>query len=403
MEIFGFKISREKKQEERSESVNDVLSLLFAQGTNNISAMQLSTVYRCTDLISNTVALMDLQLMKDAGGHLIPDKQHPIYFTFSKQPNRYMTRFTFMKAIVVNMLLKGNAYCYVNRDSKGNADSVSLLDFNDVNVDVNEQNNTVNYFYKGKLLPYENVIHIKNMSYDGITGVSTITAATNTLSTAGAAENHSNKFFKEGANIQGIVTTVNKMTAAQMEEFKQSWRTAYGDSKTGGMAFISGGVDVKPVSVSPSDAQLLETRQFNVIEICRFFGVSPIMAFDLTKAGYNNSETASLTFLQETIQPIIEKIELEFWKTVLKPSEKEHYEFKFNTNDFLKVDKTTTASYYSQLFQMGVMTTNEVRGKLGLPAVEGGDKVFIQSNVVPNNYFERNELKQDNILKMQEN
>lgn len=399
MNIFGFNISR-NKPEIRSNDSEEALSLLFGNSSATNNSMHLSTVYRCTDLISNTVALMDLQLMHNVDNHLIPDKKHPIYYVISKQPNKYMTRFSLMKSIVMSMLLKGNAYCYVNRDKKGNAESISYLDANDINVDINEITNTVNYFYKGKLIPYENVIHIKNISYDGLTGISTIAAASQTLQTSTAAENHSQKFFKEGANIQGIVSTVNKMTDAQLAAFKKSWRDAYGDSKSGGMAFISGGVDVKPVSISPSDAQLIETRQFNVIEICRFFGVSPIMAFDLSKSSYNNSETASLSFLQETIQPILEKIELELWKTLLKPSEKEAYEFKFNTEDFLKVNKVTQASYYSQLFNMGAMTTNEIRARIGLPAVDGGDKIFIQSNVVPNNYFENNELKQDNILKM---
>lgn len=399
MKIFGYEINK-TKQEQRE--YVDHISLLFNGNGMNTSAMRLSAVYRCADLISNTVALMDLQLIKDVNGYKLPDKNHPIYFVFSKQPNSYMTRFTLIKSMVLSMLLKGNAYCYINRDKRGNVESLSLLDASQVDVKVDEIKGTVSYSCRGRGLDYENVIHLKNISYDGLTGISTIQSAGLTLETSTSAEQHANRFFKEGANLQGIVTTQAKMSPQQTEEFKQSWRAAYGDGKTGGMAFISGGVDVKPISISPTDAQLLETRQFNVIEICRFFGVSPIMAFDLTKAGYNNAETSSLAFLQETIQPILEKIELELWKTVLKPSEKAVYDFKFNVDDFMKVDKTTTASYYSQLFNMGVMTTNEVRAKLGMPEVENGDKVFIQTNVVPNDYFDNNELKQDNRLKMKD-
>lgn len=396
MKIFGYNLTL-KKGETRSIN-NDPLQMLFGSYTSGSKDMQLSTVYRCVDLISNTVAQMDFRLL-NITSNPIPEYNNPLYNILCKTPNRYMTRFMFMKTIVMNMLLKGNAYVHINRDERGNVINMVILDNSKMVVQV--INEKLIYTYDGSNLDNDNVVHIRNISYDGITGVSTINAAHLTLDSATASEIHSNNFFAKGANLAGILTTSVNLNDGQKEQMLKSWQANYGGTNGGGVAILSGNMEYKPISVNPRDAQLLETRQYNVIEICRFFGVSPIMAFDLSNSSYQNAEASSLSFLQETIQPILEKIELEFWKVALKPSEKARYDIRFNTEDYLKIDKDSLATYYSKLFQMGALTTNELREKLGLPRIIEGDTAFIQANVVPIDFHKTNpdQFKIDNNLK----
>ena len=105
----------------------------------------------------------------------------------------------------------------------------------------------------------------------------------------------------------------DSLTGKQKVDLKTSWQTAFSPT-TGtpnGVAVLEGNMDFQPITVNPADAQLLETRQFNVIDICRFFGVSPVKAFDLSKSSYSTVEATQLAFLTDTLSPLLEKIELE--------------------------------------------------------------------------------------------
>jgi len=140
-------------------------------------------------------------------------------------------------------------------------------------------------------------------------------------------------------------------------------------------------MDFQPITVNPSDAQLLETREFNVIDICRFFGVSPVKAFDLSKSSYSTVEATQLAFLTDTLSPLLEKIELEFERKLYKPSERNTIDVRFDTSVLLRADKASLASYYNTLFQIGVITPNEIRKALDMEAIENGDKAFVQVNI----------------------
>ena len=140
-------------------------------------------------------------------------------------------------------------------------------------------------------------------------------------------------------------------------------------------------MEFKPITVNPSDAQLLETRQFNVIDICRFFGVSPVKAFDLTHSSYSTVEATNLSFLTDTLSPLLEKLELEFERKLYKPSEKETIDVRFDTSRLLRADKQSLATYYSTLFNIGVVSCNEIRREIDLPYIEGGDSHFVQVNL----------------------
>ena len=140
-------------------------------------------------------------------------------------------------------------------------------------------------------------------------------------------------------------------------------------------------MEFKPITVNPSDAQLLETRQFNVIDICRFFGVSPVKAFDLSKSSYSTVEATNLSFLTDTLSPLLEKIELEFERKLYKPSEKANIDVRFDTSRLLRADKQSLASYYNTLFNIGVVSCNDIRKEIDLPYIEGGDAHFVQVNL----------------------
>lgn len=118
-----------------------------------------------------------------------------------------------------------------------------------------------------------------------------------------------------------------------------------------------------------------------MIDICRFFGVSPVKAFDLSKSSYSTVEATELAFLTDTLAPLLEKIELEFERKLYKPSEKDNIDVRFDTATLLRADKAALSSYYQTLFNIGVISPNEIRKELDLPSVEYGDNTFVQVNI----------------------
>ena len=385
MSLFSW-FKKEKPVEERS-MFGDYLLYNSASTYANNKAMLLSAVYRCTEVISDSVAQLPLEPYRiDSDGCKIKFTSHPTYNLLNREPNKNMSKFTFLKTMVVSMLLTGNAYALIDRDEKGNAKALYYIPTELVTI-LKPQNitDTISYSITGMKNVVEdcNMIHILNFTSDGYEGVSTLTYARKTLGLAMDAEANAEGFFKGGANVAGILKSNAPLTTKQKESLKSSWNSAF-NGNTGtpnGVAVLDADLDFQAVTVNPSDAQLLETRQFNVIDICRFFGVSPVKAFDLTKSSYNTIEQMQLAFLTDTLQPLLEKFEGEFQRKLYKPSEKDNVVVRFSTAPLLRADKQSQANYYNTLFQMGVMTINEIRQELDLPHLENGNTSFVQVNV----------------------
>ena len=291
-----------------------------------------------------------------------------------------------MKTLITSVLLNGNGYALIERDNKGNATKLKLIPSELVTISrVDPLKEKIMYNVVGinQLIEPVNMIHILNFSYDGITGISTLQHARNTLGLASDSEAHAEGFFKGGANLAGIIKVQSSLTPKQKLDIKESWQATFSPvtGTPNGVAVLEGNMDFQPITVNPADAQLLETRQFNVIDICRFFGVSPVKAFDLSKSSYSTVEGTQLAFLTDTLNPLLEKIELEFERKLYKPSERSSIDVRFDTSVLLRADKSSQASYYNTLFQIGVITPNEIRKALDLEPLDNGDKSFVQVNV----------------------
>ena len=385
---MNFKFWKKNKPEERASAVfGDYLLYNTASSYANNKAMLLSAVYRCVEVISDSIAQLPCEPYRiDSDGCKIKFTKHPTYNLLNREPNQNMSKFTFMKTMVVSMLLTGNAYALIERDERGNAKALYYIPTELVTI-LKPQTitDTISYSITGMKNVVEdcNMIHILNFTSDGYEGISTLAYARKTLGLAMDAEANAEGFFKGGANVAGILKCNSPLTTKQKESLKSSWNSAFNGS-TGtpnGIAVLDADLDFQSVTVNPSDAQLLETRQFNVVDICRFFGVSPVKAFDLSKSSYNTIEQMQLAFLTDTLQPLLEKIECEFQRKLYKPSEKDNITVRFSTAPLLRADKQSQANYYNTLFQMGVMTINEIRRELDLPHLENGDTSFVQVNV----------------------
>lgn len=349
-------------------------------------AMLLSTVYRCVDVISDSVAQLPLEPYKvSKSDYKVKLKNHPSYWILNKEPNNKMSRFTFMKTLVVSTLLRGDGYAYIERDNNGDVKALHYIDSYRVTLK-EEPDGTLSYSITGfkNQVSDRDMIHIINFTYDGIHGVSTLTHAANSLGLASDSEAHASGFFRGGANLAGILKVNSSLNDQQKQNLKQSWQNAFGVSSgtPNGVAVLEGNMEYTPITVDPVSAQLIENRAFNVVDLCRFFNVSPVKAFDLSNSSYSTVEATRLAFLTDTLAPLLEKIELEFERKLFKPNEKFKIDVRFDTSALLRTDKAAEAEYLNKLFNMGAISVNELRRNIDLPPIEEGDNHFLQANLM---------------------
>ena len=363
-----------------------ICNVISAYGStySDKKAMTLPTVYRCVECISDAVAQLPIEILKVTGkGYKKLATSHPAYWLLNKEPSKYMSRFMLMKSMVVAMHLKGNAYVRVVRDYDGNAIWLEFLHPDNVTIVDNEWGHIIAYAHPryGWIEPSD-MIHVPNHSNDGEHGVSTLRHAFSTLKLSYEGDEHARKFFESGASLSGVVTVNHVLTQSQKDDFLRKWNAKMAGGGNS-VALLEADMDYKPISVNPADAQLLETRKYSSVDICRFFGVSPQKVYDMSAASYASVEISQLAFLTDTLQPLLYKIELEFERKLFLPKDKFKYVVSFDTSVILRTDKGALAEYYTKMYNLGVLTTNDIRKQLDLEPVDKGDQVFIQSNLVP--------------------
>lgn len=383
----------ERARKANQSSVFGALSFGGGSTYTQEKSLKLSAVYCAVEMISNGIAQLPFEpYALDNDGYKTKMIKHPLWHILNCQPNARMTRHTFIKTMVTSVLLTGNAYAYIERDESGKV--VKGLHYIPTSyvtiVPPNRLDEPVKYQVVGLngVIPHTDMIHLLNYSQDGVIGISTLQHAAMTLGLAMDSEVHATNFFQSGAAVSGIISVDAALTDKQKRDIKSSWQQAFGShhgGQTNGVAVLEGSMKYNPITINPTDAQLLESRQFNIPEIARFFLINPCKLFDLSHANYNTLEATNLSFLTDTLQPMMNKIEMEFERKLFPTEQHANREIRFDVSALLRTDKAGLANYYRAMWNISAMTTNEVRKAEGLPKIEGGDTGFVPVNLMPIN------------------
>ena len=383
-----------KKPKEQEQRQLDYIStygeaLPFTQLMTNYSAMNISAVYRAVEIISDSVAMLPIQIKDKDATHNEEMKNHPLNIVFNQN---LLSRYNLIKLLVQSVLLKGNGFAYIHRAQDGTAIGLTFLEASDVTINYNKQKGELYYLcniVSPKKIEPINMIHLVKNSYDGVNGLSVLSYAARSLKLAGNTENSANSFFTNGCNLSGVLTVQGQLNDKQREQIRNSWNQAYANGGNG-LAILQGNMEYKPIQLNAADSQMLESRQFNVTDIARFFGISPVLLGDLTHTSFGTLEAVQQMFLLHTLQPYITLIEEEFTRKLFKSSEKNMY-VNLDETAMLKTDKTALADYYTKLLEKGVLCVNEVRKELGYSNIEGGDKHLIAYTKIEDNVINKNE------------
>lgn len=359
---------------------------------NEHTAMQMTAVYSCVRILSETLAGLPLHVYRynDSGGK---EKylKHPLYKLLHDEPNPEMTSFAFRETLMSHLLLWGNAYAQIIRNARGEVIALYPLMPNKMTVD-RDSKGRLFYLYSRTsddaptlgddsqvyLAPSE-VLHIPGLGFDGLIGYSPIAMAKNAVGLAIATEEYGAKFFANGAAPGGVLE--HPGTIKDPQKVKESWNAAYqGSQNAHRVAVLEEGMKYQPIGISPEQAQFLETRKFQINEIARIFRVPPHMLADLEKSSFSNIEQQSLEFVKYTLDPWVVRWEQSMCRALLMESEKPIVFIKFNVDGLLRGDYVSRMSGYATARQNGWMSANDIRELENLdriPAEFGGDLYLI--------------------------
>ena len=359
------------------------------------SAMQMTAVYSCVRILSEAIAGLPVHLYRyDGSGGKEKATTHPLYFLLHDEPNPEMTSFVFRETLMTHLLLWGNAYAQIIRNGKGEVVALYPLMPNRMTVD-RDADGHLYYEYQTsqdeahtmdgsrvRLLPSD-VLHIPGLGFDGLMGYSPIAMAKNAIGMAIACEEYGAKFFANGATPGGILE--HPGVVKDPERVRESWNSAFGGSANANkVAVLEEGMKYTPISISPEQAQFLETRKFQINEIARIFRIPPHMIGDLEKSSFSNIEQQSLEFVKYTLDPWVFRWEQSMQRALLSMDEKKEYFFKFNVDGLLRGDYQSRMNGYATGRQNGWMSANDIRELENLdriPEEEGGDLYLINGNM----------------------
>ena len=361
---------------------------------NERSAMQMTAVYSCVRILSEAVAGLPLHLYRYTdNGNTEKVVDNPLYFLLHDEPNPEMTSFLFRETLMTHLLLWGNAYAQIIRNGKGEVMSLYPLMPNRMSVDRDDKGNLF-YLYQvtesdapslkqGNVRLYpSDVLHIPGLGFDGLVGYSPIAMAKNAIGLAIATEEYGAKFFANGATPGGLLEYPG--TVKNPEAVRDSWNKGFSGNNSHKVAILEEGMKYTPISISPNEAQFLETRKFQIDEIARIFRVPPHMVGDLDRSSFSNIEQQSLEFVKYTLEPWLVRWEQSLVRALIPQKDKSNYFIKFNVDGLLRGDYQGRMSGYAIARQNGWMSANDIRELENLdriPSDEGGDLYLINGNM----------------------
>ena len=360
------------------------------------SAMQMTAVYSCVRILAEAIAGLPVHLYRyrDDGGK---EKAiyHPLYRLLHDEPNPEMSSFVFRETLMTHLLLWGNAYAQIIRNGRGEVIALYPLMPNKMTVDRDDKGQLF-YRYQmstdeagGKnetvILSPSDVLHVPGLGFDGLVGYSPIAMAKNAIGLAIATEEYGSKFFANGASPSGVLE--HPGTIKDPERLRESWQNTFGGSRNSNkIAVLEEGLKFTPISISPNEAQFLETRKFQINEIARIFRVPPHMIGDLEKSSFSNIEQQSLEFVKYTLDPWVIRWEQSIHRALLTDDEKKAYFFKFNVEGLLRGDYQSRMNGYAVGIQNGFLSPNDVRDleQMDLiPEELGGNLYLTNGNMCP--------------------
>ena len=347
------------------------------------TALRSTVVLACVRVLSSSVAGLPLHLYRRLpnGGKEIA-REVPLYRILHDRPNGWQTSYEWREQIMLHLLTHGQAF--VEIAGAGPATQLIVLHPSRMQVERIE-NGRLRYRYREDrgtetIYSQDAIMHLRWLSDDGVNGMVPVELARDAIGLARACEIHGASYFGNGARPGVVLSTDSTISAETAEALRNNWERMHrGSERAHRTAVLQGGL--KPIELGGGnlqESQYLETRRFAVEEICRVYGVPPHLVGDLTRSSFSNIEQQSLDFVNNGLMPWLRRIELAIGRDLIAD---DSIFAEFDTRGSLRADAAGRGSYYNTLWNLGVLSVNEIRALENLNPVDGGDVRFVQLNM----------------------
>jgi HK97 family phage portal protein len=350
------------------------------------TALNLSAVWACVKILGDSVGVLPFSVLQKQDGKRILRNDHPVFPLLHDRPNAYQTPIDFKSYLMKCVLLTGNAFVLISRE-RGAVVALRPIPPHQVQVDTSggELKYTITLKSGGQeTYSPEEMLHIKGLG-DGVMGNSVIAHARESISVGLASDQYGSSFFGNNARVSGLVTSKTPMAQDTREALKKDWQEQHsGSANVGKTAFLGFDLEYRPISIAPDEAQFLQTRQYTVSDVCRWFTVPPHMAGDMTHATFSNIEHQGIEFVTYSILPWVTRIEQEInYKLFTEGERALGYFSRMNMTALLRGDSKSRGEYYRIMRDLGAYSPNTILELEDMdPLPEYGDLLLVPMNMM---------------------
>ena len=352
-------------------------------------ALEISTIYACVKILSETVAYLPLNLYRRRkGGGRERAWYHPLYPVLHDQANSRQTAYEFRETMQGHLSLRGNSYAEIVRNQAGEIIELYPWHPDLVRPERLGDGSIVYHFQTSageKILPAERVLHLPGlaMARDGIMGISPLHYAREMIGLAKATEQYGATFFGNGARPGGILKHPGTLNEKSIDHLKSAWASQFGGDQAHRIAVLEEGMEWTQVGISNNDSQFLETRKFTVEEIARIYRIPLHLLQNLDKASFDNITQQSIEFVMYTMLPWLRRWEQRLMMSLLSEQERGAYFIEFQVAGLLRGDEKTRFDAYATGRQWGWLSINDIRKLENMNPVDGGDNYLQPLNMQP--------------------
>ncbi len=361
-------------------------------------ALRLTTVYACVNILSTILASLPLHSYRRLDRGKDRAQGHYSYQLLHSKPNSEMTSYSFRQLLMAHILLWGNGYAEVEIDRR-TGEPVALWPLAPWMVRPVKIRGKIAYELGNArtIIPAEKMLHVKSLWVDGYKGISPIRSNMQAVGMGFAVEEFGARFFGEGANVGGVVEHPAALSDEAYNRLRKSMNEKYqGLGKSHRLMLLEEGLKYQRIGIPPNEAQFLETKRFQIEEICRMYNVPLHLVQEHTKQTSWGSglEQMNLAFVIYTLRPHLVNWEQELNKRIFKYDDRGEYFAEFSLEGLLRGDSATRSQFYQNLFYLGAISPNDIRELENMNPIDGGDEHFIQLNMVPLTEAEHQEVSQ---------
>lgn len=360
-----------------SESWQSLTGLFSSSSTgvpvNAESAMRVPAVNAAVSLIAGAAGTLPVRLYRDGPSGREAATDHAAADLVNGFANDWHSAGKVRELVTTDAILHGDGFVFVNKVGKRPAELLYLR--RDKIVVEYADTGEPRYKIGGETFGPDRVIHIQNLSLDGERGLGLLRAGRDAIGLAILLERSAARLFRNGARPGGVLSFKGTLRKETVERIGASWRAAHGGDNSGGVAVLDNQGEYRPIAFTSVEAQHNEQRLYALGEIARLTGVPVTLLQDLSHGNFANTEQQSLTFLQHGLLPWLSEWTDAYSRTLLTRAERRQYSFDFDVDDLLRADTQARASSFASLRAAGIVTGNDCRRELNLPALPDGDSL----------------------------